>query len=273
MGIFTVTINHLMYYDTGYYWCAVEIDNGGDFGELFHLEVNTGTPALYTNHQKITGFIGDSMRIWFHSRNRGELKWCRLGRSCATVTSKSMDGTHLAINENPNNNFTVTMSGLRTESSGWYYFVKGDLQMPVHLTVTERPSTTTLSPTTHQSTTTHHTTVRENQTFTTCGPEKKSSDKVDLKNLIIPLALLIFIVMITLIIWFILKTHKQRKVNSSATVKAEDEVTYCNVAYRRRTSVQAGSDVIYSNTGKGTSEQVKRIKCIVELKIQANKTT
>ncbi|XP_055358206.1 uncharacterized protein LOC114870701 [Betta splendens] len=196
------------------------------------------------------------MRIWFHSRNRGEVTWCRLSSSCATVTSKSMDETHLAINENPNNNFTVTMSGLSTESSGWYYFVIGDLQMPVHLTVTERPSTITLSPTTHQSTTTHHTTVRENQTFTTCGTGQKSSDKDGLKKLIITLALLIFIVMMTLIIWFILKTHKQRKVNSSATVKAEDNVTYCDVTYRRRTSVQAGSDVIYSNTGKGTSEQM-----------------
>ncbi|XP_040929877.1 uncharacterized protein LOC114870698 [Betta splendens] len=231
--IFTVTINHLTISDTGYYWCAVEINNGGDDGAFFHVLVTTGAHTLYTDHQEITGFIGDSMRIWFHSRNRGAVKWCRLGSSCATVTSKSINGINLDIHENPYDNFTVTMSRLRTESSGWYYFVKGDLQMPVHLTVTERPSTTTLSPTTHQSTTTHHTTVRENQTFTTFRPEQKSSDKVDLKKLIIPLALLIFIVMTTLIIWFILKTHKQRKVNSSATVKAEGEVTYCDVKYRK----------------------------------------
>ncbi|XP_029031521.1 uncharacterized protein LOC114870697 [Betta splendens] len=256
--IFTVTINHLTISDTDYYWCAVEINNRVDDGVSFYVSVTTDAPALYTDHQEITGFIGDNMRIWFHSRNPGEVKWCRLGSSCATVTSNSIDGKHWAINENPYDNFTVTMSELSTESSGWYYFVKGDLQMPVHLTVTERPSTTTLPPTTHQSTTTHHTTVRENQTFTTFKHEGKSSDKVDLKKLIIPLALLIFIVMMTLIIWFILKTHRQRKVNSSATVKAEGEVTYCDVKYRRRTSVQAGSDVKYCNTGnmKVTSDQM-----------------
>ncbi|XP_055358207.1 uncharacterized protein LOC129602994 [Betta splendens] len=192
------------------------------------------------------------MKIWFHSRNRGEVKWCRLGSSCATVTSQSIDVTHLAINENPNNNFTVTMSGLRTESSGWYYFVKGDLQMPVHLTLTEGPSTTTLLPTNHYFTTT------KKQIFTTVGPGQKSSDKVDLKKVIIPLTLLIFIVVMTLIIWFILKTHRQWKVNSSATVKGEDEITCSVVTYRSRTPEQAGNSVIYRKTGnaKVTSDQM-----------------
>ena len=28
--------------DTGYYWCAVEINNGGDDGKYFHLSVTGG---------------------------------------------------------------------------------------------------------------------------------------------------------------------------------------------------------------------------------------
>ena len=55
-----------------------------------------------------------------------------------TESSGSIDGTAVTINASVPNVFTVTMSGLRTESSGWYYCVKGDLQMPVHVTVTSK---------------------------------------------------------------------------------------------------------------------------------------
>uniref|UniRef100_A0AAZ1XWM2 Immunoglobulin V-set domain-containing protein n=1 Tax=Oreochromis aureus TaxID=47969 RepID=A0AAZ1XWM2_OREAU len=41
------------------------------------------------------------------------------------------------------NVFTVTMSGLRTKDSGWYWCAKGDIQIPVYLTVTEKPITST----------------------------------------------------------------------------------------------------------------------------------
>ena len=67
------------------------------------------------------------------------MKWCRLGGSCLTK-SGSIDGTGFTINS-VSGVFTVTMSELKTESSGWYLCVRGDLQMPVHITVTEKPTT------------------------------------------------------------------------------------------------------------------------------------
>uniref|UniRef100_A0A7N6BUS9 Ig-like domain-containing protein n=1 Tax=Anabas testudineus TaxID=64144 RepID=A0A7N6BUS9_ANATE len=38
--IFTVTIKDARDKDTGYYWCAVEINDGSDIREYFHLSVN-----------------------------------------------------------------------------------------------------------------------------------------------------------------------------------------------------------------------------------------
>ena len=58
-----------------------------------------------------------------------------------TEPSGSIDGTAVTIDRSVPNVFTVAMSGLRTESSGWYLCVQGDLQIPVHLTVTEKPTT------------------------------------------------------------------------------------------------------------------------------------
>ncbi|XP_076599512.1 CMRF35-like molecule 5 [Chaetodon auriga] len=139
--IFTVTINHLTETDSGYYWCAVEINGGPDVGEFFHLSVTRGTPRLYVYHQEIKAFIGDKITINCFRHDSGRMKWCRLGGSCVTKSSGSIDGISVTINVEPPNVFTVTMSGLRTESSGWYLCVQGDFQMPVHLTVTQKPTT------------------------------------------------------------------------------------------------------------------------------------
>ncbi|XP_074502133.1 uncharacterized protein LOC141773880 isoform X1 [Sebastes fasciatus] len=139
-GIFTVTIKDLTDKDADDYWCAVEIDDRPHDGEKFHLSVTRDTPGLYVDHQEITGYKGYSITINCHYHNSGESAWCRLGSSCVTTSSGSIDGTRVTISRSVPNVFTVTMSELRTESSGWYWCLKGDLQMPVHLTVTEQPA-------------------------------------------------------------------------------------------------------------------------------------
>uniref|UniRef100_A0A3Q1H8A8 Immunoglobulin domain-containing protein n=1 Tax=Anabas testudineus TaxID=64144 RepID=A0A3Q1H8A8_ANATE len=176
--IFTVTINDLTDEDS-HYWCAVEVKDGPDVGKNFKLSVARGSLQLYVHNQEMTGFNGDDVTISCYHSISGEGGWCRLGGSCVTESSGSIDGTKVIINVNVPGAFTVTMRGLRTESSGWYYCVKGDLQMPVHLTVIkkqERPSTTV-------------TTLTIGETF------------------IIRLSFLIFITIVVLSICFTFKRH------------------------------------------------------------------
>ncbi|KAG8008941.1 Polymeric immunoglobulin receptor [Nibea albiflora] len=133
--IFTVTFNNLSVGDS-HYWCAVEINDGPGIAVRFQLSVTTGSPQLSVDHQEITGFNGDYVTIHFESNISGEIQWCRLGGACVNEMSGSIDGTRVTINANVAD-FTVTLSGLRTESSGWYLCTKGGLQMPVHVTVKE----------------------------------------------------------------------------------------------------------------------------------------
>ncbi|AWP13908.1 putative CMRF35-like molecule 1 [Scophthalmus maximus] len=232
---FNVTIKDLTHMDTDY-WCIVEIHQGTDVGESFQLSFTRGAPALYVDDQEIKGFIGDSISISCHYSASGEMKWCRLGGVCVTGLSGSIDGTGVTIESRDPNVFTVTMSGLTTESSGWYLCVKGALQMPAHVTVTEKHATTTLATTSCLS-----------PTPDDHNPGDHSAS-IDLESLVIPLTLLIFIVMVTLFIWFMLKKRKQRNSETSNTTTKE-EVTHCNVRHRRKTSEQTEEDVTYYNVG------------------------
>uniref|UniRef100_UPI0037E7AE68 polymeric immunoglobulin receptor-like n=1 Tax=Semicossyphus pulcher TaxID=241346 RepID=UPI0037E7AE68 len=167
--IFTVTISDLSV-KRSYYWCAVEI-YGTDIRTLFQLSVTTGQPWLSVDRQEVTGFIGEDVTIHCHYSVGGESRWCRLGGSCVKEPSGSIEGTTVTINAKVAFVFSVTLSGLRTQNSGWYFCDKGGLQMPVHVTVKKRPRTTTLAPNTvsntFSTTPVFHTTVLAYEEHTT----------------------------------------------------------------------------------------------------------
>uniref|UniRef100_A0A672IZQ3 Immunoglobulin subtype domain-containing protein n=1 Tax=Salarias fasciatus TaxID=181472 RepID=A0A672IZQ3_SALFA len=112
-----------------------ELTNEDNDGEYFHLSVTTGPPILSVRDQKITGFIGENVSIEFHNCISDRLQWCRLGGACVENPSGLMDGTRVIINKTGHKDFTVTLSGLKLESGGWYLCSSGEYQMPVHLSV------------------------------------------------------------------------------------------------------------------------------------------
>ncbi|XP_060943613.1 uncharacterized protein LOC133020889 [Limanda limanda] len=236
--IFTVTIKDLKNADE-YFWCSVKII-GTDDGSRFQLSLTNGLPDLYVDHQDISGFIGESITISCnYRRTDGEIKWCKLGSSCVTGLSGAIDGTSVTIDSRGLDVFHVSMSGLSTESIGWYFCVKGDLEMPVHVNVTEKPTTTTLATTISNTT----------------GDKTKHSTSIDLKSLIITLSLLIVIVLVTSCVWFMLRKHKQNKPESSAITMAEADATYCNVKPKMKTSAKCEEEVLYSTVVFPSSDQ------------------
>ncbi|XP_030604493.1 polymeric immunoglobulin receptor-like [Archocentrus centrarchus] len=173
-NVFTVTMSGLKPEDSGWYWCAegdIQIPVHLTVTEKLITRVHSITtvskvsvtagksvsiPCLYESQYKdhmkyfcegyhenrcnyiITGYIGENITIRCHHRNSGGMKWCRLGRNCVTGSSGSIDGTTVTTHMTEPNVFTVTMSGLKPEDSGWYWCAEGDIQIPVHLTVTEK---------------------------------------------------------------------------------------------------------------------------------------
>ncbi|XP_029305376.1 uncharacterized protein LOC115019855 isoform X2 [Cottoperca gobio] len=271
--IFTVTIKDVTNKDTDY-WCAVDVNGGLDDKMYFQLAATEGTPLLSVVNQEITGFKGEEITIQCHGRFA--IKWCKLGSSCVTGLSGSIDGTGVTIRWRSLRVFTVTMSGLRTESSGWYSCVKVDFQMPVHVTVTDRPITTT--PAMTRSLTTLSTTPNTIQTGRAITTAKTGQDgaSIDIKSLIISLSLLLSVVMMALFIWFMLRKHKKTKAESSApttrqdlrkssdicfvpSTHAEEEVTHCEVKHKRKTSSRDQEDATYCNVGNMRKTSVQKL--------------
>ncbi|XP_035982723.1 CMRF35-like molecule 1 [Fundulus heteroclitus] len=254
--IFNVTMKHLTVENT-HYWCAVEINRGSDVRQYFQLSVTTGTPSLYVDNQEVTGFIGEDVTISCHYRTSKERKWCRLGRNCVTGVSGSIDGTTVNINTKEKSVFNVTMKGLMPKSSGWYYCDNGNFQMPVHLTVTAKPTTAPTTVTTAGEMTT------EGQVQTTKGEKSEVSSFPVPLSLIIPLSLLIFIVAVALLFLFILRIKHAKAQDSTPSKLNEGEMTYSEVTFRKNKALQssaAESDagVIFSSAVPVNKQGVKR---------------
>uniref|UniRef100_A0A4W5LKX8 Ig-like domain-containing protein n=1 Tax=Hucho hucho TaxID=62062 RepID=A0A4W5LKX8_9TELE len=214
---FTVTMTDLEPEDSGYYWCAVEINGANDWTGWFYLSVTPGTPELYVDQQEVTGVEGGSVIVNCYYRNTGNRKWwCRIGGSvyCVEGNAGTIDGTSVTLQQTTDatkgNVLTVTLNGLKMENTDWYRCEVGDLMMPVHIAVRQQTTTQTSTMTTTQAPTTEQSSfspaAEPVQTDNTVqGPEGGVEDPhcspLYLKVLLIPLGMLVVVIAGVLVTW------------------------------------------------------------------------
>ncbi|XP_029525267.1 polymeric immunoglobulin receptor-like isoform X5 [Oncorhynchus nerka] len=231
--VFTVTMTSLSPSDSDCYWCIVERKGKADDGSRLQISVTPGTPELYVDQQQMTGVVGGSVTVLCYYSSQGSSgKWCKMGGYCVAVgLSGALNGTCVKLVQEQSrttNSYVlmVTMRGLMMENTGWYWCEKGDLQMPVHITVNQ--------PTTTQSTTTISPSVtnRDNVETNENTDEKHQSW---LEFLFIPLSLLVVLIAVTLVTLKMLRKHKDKKAKDqppNTTVQSSDSeqnITYSTV--------------------------------------------
>ncbi|KAI1888863.1 hypothetical protein AGOR_G00173150 [Albula goreensis] len=144
-GVFTVTLRDLQVGDSASYWCGVE---GGSAAYLY-LEVTEDLPGLWVEDSTVSGEEGASLSVRClsgDSTGGGVRKWCRSGdwQSClAGNSSRASDRSTVLTIDNGTGTLTVMMRRLERKDTGWYWCAAGDLQIPVHITVTQRMTTVT----------------------------------------------------------------------------------------------------------------------------------
>ncbi|NP_001134420.1 CMRF35-like molecule 1 isoform X1 [Salmo salar] len=228
--VFTVTMKNLQLGVSGYFWGAVE---KGDTTHLY-LSVSTGTAGLYVDQQHVTGVEGQSVTVNCNYSNSGGFCWCRLGGSCMERSVGNLDGASVEIKRilaNGKKVMIVTMSQLKIKNTGWYWCAVGDLQIPVHITVSQ--------PTTTQS----NTTITNQNNG---GTDEKRQERIQslLVVLVIPLSLLVVLIVGTLVTLKIFRKHKDKKAKDQPpntpvqSADSEQNITYSTVSHTRRTAQQ-----------------------------------
>ncbi|XP_048866336.1 uncharacterized protein LOC125739860 [Brienomyrus brachyistius] len=142
--VFNVTMNNLKPGDSGSYWCGVEISRGSAVGTRVYLSVSEGSPELSVDKQEVTGVEGDSVTVQCrYTDSYSQKRWCKVRRSCVSRSS-GLDGRPVLITDDKVKKvFSVTMRGLERKDTGWYWCDTGNVQIPVHITVSLRTTTTT----------------------------------------------------------------------------------------------------------------------------------
>ncbi|XP_061095036.1 polymeric immunoglobulin receptor-like [Conger conger] len=218
--------------DSGNYWCAVDIQGAPDKGAHLRLSATAGPPGLWVEQQEVAGVEGGHVSVPCHYNEPSSMKkWCRIKGSCLEVNSgkSGKSGRSEMKDDRSKKVFTVTVRELNMEDTGWYWCAAGELQIPVHLTVTRKTTTTTVTTpstaaTSSKSSTSKHSTV---STPLSPVPATTSYNKSpsDLTIILMALGMLLLVAAVATGTWKLCKRYKGVQPHTGAREDRSNELT------------------------------------------------
>ncbi|KAF4076406.1 hypothetical protein AMELA_G00214790 [Ameiurus melas] len=152
--VFTVTMHELKEKDSGWYWCSVEI------GGLWSVDITTSLyirviQGLSVENNELHAEEGGSVNVqcrYSEKHKENEKRWCRSGdlHFCKVTKNGTFSSKSLDISDNRKDTVTVTLKHLEVRDAGWYFCRAGEHQVPIHVSVIPRSTTTALDVKTQQ---------------------------------------------------------------------------------------------------------------------------
>nr|XP_023698213.1 CMRF35-like molecule 5 [Paramormyrops kingsleyae]XP_023698214.1 CMRF35-like molecule 5 [Paramormyrops kingsleyae] len=249
-GVFTATMRSLQRHDSDIYLCAVQsVGEIRAVDDSYNITVIKGSPDLSVRDKVVNGEEGSTVTVQclYSDKDKYTKKtWCRRNmESCLQTWSRTFerDRTKLHVN-NVERIMTVTLTRLEKKDTDWYWCGVGDLNFPVHITVsrqkaTRRPKTlmtlTTNMPTTSPTVSSAVPSSADLiPTGTRNGTHTQHFTSVSLLKILLPscgfLLVLLLVVMGTWKLWQMRKrrTRKSNRMNTHY----DSEVTYSTVVIK-----------------------------------------
>ncbi|XP_060724639.1 transmembrane domain-containing protein TMIGD3-like [Tachysurus vachellii] len=141
-NLFTVELNSVS--ESGTSWCAAEIGDKWqpDDRDYWYLRVSQD-PDLSVRESRVRGEEGGSVTVhclYSAEYQNTQKQWCRLkDEQCNTVRTETSQNSAVYISDDGRRSFSVTMRRLKKSDAGWYWCSAGDLQVPVHISVSDPP--------------------------------------------------------------------------------------------------------------------------------------
>ncbi|KAG7319902.1 hypothetical protein KOW79_017045 [Hemibagrus wyckioides] len=236
-SFFTVTLKDLQTENTGWYWCAVEI-YGADVSEGLQITVKAD-PDLSVRERRVRGEEGGSVTVqclYSAAYQNTQKWWCRFkDRQCWTFrkTETSQDPS-VQLSDDGNSSFSVMMSGLKKSDAGWYWCSAGDLQVPVHINVTDSPP------------------VSPNLTTTTeSGLNQGGSMPATLPVwVLVAVGLGLLLILVSTVIYLHVRKTSKKENRTRTRVKSND-----STAHTPPSALDREVDVTYTSVFKATKNQ------------------
>ncbi|XP_047662058.1 CMRF35-like molecule 3 isoform X2 [Tachysurus fulvidraco] len=143
-NLLTVELNSVSESGTG--WCAVEIGDKWQQDDRDYLYLTVGQD-LSVRESRVRGEEGGSVTVqclYSAAYQNKQKQWCRFkDGQCNTVRTETSQNSAVYISDDGRRSFSVKMSRLKKSDTGWYWCSAGDLQVPVHISVSDPPPVTT----------------------------------------------------------------------------------------------------------------------------------
>ncbi|XP_017351279.1 polymeric immunoglobulin receptor [Ictalurus punctatus] len=138
-SLFTVMMKDLQTENTGWYWCAVEINGLRDVNENLYITVKSD-PDLSVMESRVSGEQGCSVTVhclYSAAYRNTQKQWCRFkDKRCYNVgRTATSQNSAVHVHDDGRGSFSVQMRGLKKSDAGWYWCSAGDLQVPVYISV------------------------------------------------------------------------------------------------------------------------------------------
>ena len=95
------------------------------------------------NERKVRGEERDNVTVqclYSAVYQNKQKQWCRFkDGQCNTVGTETSQNSAVYISDDGRRSFSVKMSRLKKSDTGWYWCSAGDLQVPVHISVSDPP--------------------------------------------------------------------------------------------------------------------------------------